>query len=473
MPQIAFPTSTAPSINVTENGGRLINCYAEKAPVGSRNPVLYRRVPGLDAAFTAGSSAPRGALLVGTVLYVVNGDTCYSVTKSGSTYTVTALGGTVGGEGRVFMAHNMKTPTHDIMVLTSAGVHTISGSSVSDFSDGDLPSSNSLSYMDGYFFTTTSIGQSWASDLNDTNFKDNSFVTAEAQPDGLLRAIPFRRDLLLMGTDTTEFWSNAGNATGYPFSRGPVITYGLWGIHAIAGYEPGFPGPLVWVANDGVIYQLNGYAPERVSTPHIERLIELVDDRTELRASVYIAAGHSFWVLKSDSWSLLYDLSTGEWHERATKGQKNWRAEFCINAFNEWLAFDETSGNVYSINERSRREAGDPLIMEIWSSQQHSFPARTVVSRASFDFATGVGIDRGISPIETNPRVSISWSDNGGWTFGNALLRDLGTQGELKSVDIWRTGMTSRLGRQWKIQISDPVEVSFIGGSMFGETGSV
>jgi hypothetical protein len=125
VPQIQFPTSTAPSINVTENGGRLINCYAEKAPVGSRNPVLYRRVPGLDAAFTAGSSAPRGALLVGTVLYVVNDDTCYSVTKSGSTYTVTALGGTVGGEGRVFMAHNMKTPTHDIMVLTSAGVHTI------------------------------------------------------------------------------------------------------------------------------------------------------------------------------------------------------------------------------------------------------------------------------------------------------------------------------------------------------------
>lgn len=469
MPQILFPASTAPSVNVTENGGRLINCYAEKAPVGSRNAVLYRRAAGLDEAFTAGSSSPRGAVLVGTVLYVINGDTCYSITKSGDDYTVTALGGTVGGEGRVFMAHNMKTPTHDILVLTSEGMYTIAGSSISSFSDGDLPASNSLSYMDGYFFTTTAIGQSWASDLNDTNFKDNSYVTAESQPDGLLRAIPFRGYLLLMGTYSTEFWSNVGNATGYPFSRGTVIPQGLWGIYAVAGYEAGFPGPLIWIGNDGVVYQLDGYGAQRVSTPHIERLIEAVTDRTELRASVYISAGHACWVLKSDTWTLVYDLSTGEWHERATRGQKNWRAEFCVNAFDEWLAFDETSGAVYRINDRSRREAGKPLVMEIWSSQQHSFPAMTVVNRASFDFATGVGMDRGISPIETQPVVSISWSDDGGWTFGNALLRELGTQGELRSIDIRQTGRTSRLGRQWKIQVSDPVEVSFLGGSMFGQ----
>ena len=31
MPPIIFPTTTAPSINPAENGGRLINAYAEKA----------------------------------------------------------------------------------------------------------------------------------------------------------------------------------------------------------------------------------------------------------------------------------------------------------------------------------------------------------------------------------------------------------------------------------------------------------
>ncbi len=467
--EIIFPTSTAPSVNPTESGGRLINCYAEAAPEGSRSKVIYRRVPGCDKAFTAGGSGPRGALLVGTVLYVVNGDTCYSVTKAGTDYTVTPLGGTVGGTGPVFMARNMRAPTAQVLIQTTAGLFEITGGSVVSFSDGDLPAPNSLTFMDGFFFFTTASGLAYNSDINDTNVNANDFVTAEAQADGLLRALPFRRDLLLMGSSTTEFWSNAGNATGFPFSRGPVITYGLWGAYAVAGYEPNFPGPLIWIANDGVVYQLSGYSPQRVSTPHIERMIEAVTDRTDIRCSVHIAAGHSYWVMKSTAWTFVYDLSTGLWHERASHGRNNWRMELGVFAFNEWLVFDEDSGDVYRVNERSRREAGGPLTIDIKSTQQHNFPARTAVNRASFDFTTGIGLDRGISPIETAPRVSISWSDNGGWTFGNALLRDLGTQGELRTIDVWRTGLTGRSGRQWRIQISDPVDVSFIGGSMFGE----
>lgn len=473
--QIIFPTSTAPSLNPTENGGRLINCYAEKAPIGGRNQVLYRRVPGCDFAFTAGASTPRGSLVDGTVLYVINGDKAYSVTKAGDEYTVTELGGTVGGAGRVFMAHNMRSPTHQILIVHSGGIQEITGGAVASFSDPDLPSVNSLCFQDGYFFFTTASGQSYASDLNDTDVNSDSFITAEAAVDGLVRAVPFRRDLLLMGTDTTEFWSNAGNATGYPYSRGTVIPYGLWGAYAVAGWEPGFPGPLIFAANDGAVYQLSGYSPVRVSTPHIERLISVITDRTKLRASVYIAAGHSFWVLKSDDWTFVYDISTGEWHERATLSRDNWRMEFGINAFNEWLVFDDAGANVYRINERSKVEASgeltsSPLVFEIWSTQQHNFPARTAVDKAAFDFVRGVGIDRGISPIQTQPKVSISWSNDGGVTFGNALLRDLGTQGQQNiRCEIYRTGLTGDIGRQWKLKVADPVEVSLMGGSMFGE----
>lgn len=470
--QILFPTSTAPSINLTENGGRLINCYAEKAPEGSRSEVIYRRAPGCDFAFTAGVSNPRGHLKVGPILYIVNGATCYSVTKSGTTYTITALSGTVGGSGRVYMARNMRAPTPQVLILQSDGINQISGSSVIAFSDPDLPSPNSLTFLGGYFFWTTADGRCFASDLNDTNVNANNYVTAETQPDGLLRGVPFRRDLMLMGTSSTEFWTNAGNATGFPFSLGPVIPYGLWGQYAVAGFELDFTGPLIWVANDGKVYQLNGYSPTLISTPHIDRMIEAITNRNELRASVYIAAGHQCWVLQSNSWALVYDLSTGNWHERVSYGLDSWRMEFGVSAFNEWLVFDEGNGNVYRMNDRANREASgalttSPLVMELWSSQQHSFPVRTPVIYAAFDFVTGVGLDRGISPIQTNPVASISWSDNGAMTFGNALLRELGTQGEFKRVEINRTGVTERVGRQWKIQISDPIEAAFLGGSMF------
>lgn len=472
--QIVFPTSTAPSVNPSENGGRLINCYAEKAPDGARSQVLYRRAPGCDFAFAAGSGGYRGALLDGTVLYVANGTKVYTVTKGAGVYAVTALGGTLGGSGPVQMAKNNRSPTHQIMILNSGGLQQVSAGSLVTFSDPDLPATNSLSFQDGYFFHTTAIGQSFASDLNDTNVNSNSYITAEAQADGLVRGVPIRRDQALFGTTSIEFWSNAGNATGYPFSRGPVLPYGLLGPYAISGFEPGFPGPVIFVANDGVVYRLDAYSPTRVSTPHLERLIAAITDSTTLRASVHIAAGHSFWVLKSDTWTWVYDLSTGEWHERATLGRTTWRMEGGINAFSEWLVFDDASANVYRMNERSPQEAGGPLVFEIWSTQQHSFPARTAVDKAAFDFVRGVGIDRGISPIQTDPQVSVSWSDNGGVTFGNALLRGLGTQGDqrIRKCEVNRTGTTGDLGRQWKLKCSDPVEVSLLGGSMFGQANA-
>src|SRR5690606_41470107 len=51
---------------------------------------------------------------------------------------------------------------------------------------------------------------------------------------------------------------------------------------------------------------------------------------------------------------------------------------------------------------------------------------RSRVNQVSFNFVTGVGRDTGIAPIETDPQVSISWSNDGGRTFGNELLRSLG-----------------------------------------------
>jgi len=79
---------------------------------------------------------------------------------------------------------------------------------------------------------------------------------------------------------------------------------------------------------------------------------------------------------------------------------------------------------------------------------------------------TGVGNDRGISPIETDPVVMISWSDDGGRTFGNPVRRRLGSQGETTPININGAGLTKQFGRQWRLQVADPVEVSLLGGAM-------
>jgi hypothetical protein len=414
--------------------------------------------------FTTTEADIRGGLMVGTVMYVVSGDKAYSITSS---YVVTERTGTVSGDGPVFMAHNMAA-TPDVLIVHSAGMSEIDtgAASVSSFSDPDLPAVNSITWIDSFFVVTSESGDAYQSGVNDTTFSSVDRQRAEADPDGLWRAIALGGDLLLMGKASIEFYGNAGNPTGFAFSRGPVLSVGLKGPYAVAGYEPGFSDTLIFVANDNTVRKLNGYTPEKISTPDLERLIEAVTDVTTLEMSVYVVAGHAVAVLSSDDWTWAYDISNGSWHERQSYTEDRWRCRFGINAWDKWFTFDRDSGKAFQISETSRREDDQPLVVDLRSSQQHRFPGRVWVKRASFDFVTGVGIAAGIDPIETNPRVLISWSDDGGENWGNPLERELGEEGQKVPVDIRRCGVSDREGRAWRIQCSDPVEFVFLGGAM-------
>jgi len=465
MPAINFPASTEPGINKTEGGGRLINAFVDQAPDGSRSRVIYRRVPGLVERFAAGSDGFRGALSVGNILYVVNGNTAYSVTVSGGAYVVSSLGGSVPGAGKVKMARNMALPTN-VLIVHSAGMSEISGGSVVPFSDPSLPDPVDIDFLDGYFFFAISDGRCFASGINLTSVNALDFTTAESSPDGLLRCVAFRRELLLMGETSIEFYSNTGNPTGFPFSRGPVLKLGLFGKNAVAGNEQSFPGNLIFAGSDGRVYQLSGYSPEPISTPYIESLISKITNRDDLEASTFVSSGHACVVLQTSDWTMVYDMRTGQWHERASYGSVNWMAQGGIYALGSWIVFDKSdTGRAFSVEPSAYKEGDNPLVWELRSAQEHRFPGRFVVNRASFDFLTGVGIDAGIDPIETNPVVSISWSDDGGRTFGNPLVRELGTTGEQRDIDIFRCGLTGSLGRQWRLQVSDPVEIAFMGGA--------
>ena len=466
MPPIIFNPSTEPSVNVTENGGRVINAYAERAPGGSRSEWIWRRAPGLRSLFTVGEGLYRGSVQIGAALFIVNGNTVYEVTRSGAEFAVNALPGSVPGDDLVIIARNSRTPNAQALIVSSSGVSLLEDGEVTAFADTNLPSINSVTFMDGYFFATSGDGRVFASGINSAAFSALDFATAEASTDGLVRAIAFGSDLLLMGEATIEFWQNTANPEAFPFSRGPVISVGLLGRYAVTGMEYGFPSPLAWVGNDKRIYRLAGYAPEPISTPAIDRVLSTVIDPLSVQAWCYSVAGHPCYVFSGPGFTFVYDSASGLWHERQSYGANQWVALGAANAFDGWVAFSREDGAAFAIQDRFTREGQQPLVFDVWSTQAHRFPGRFRVDRASFDLVTGVGRDSGIDPIQTRPQVSISWSDDGGRTWANDILRSLGTEGEIVGIDIRRCGLTGRFGRQWRVRVSDPVEVSLLGGAM-------
>lgn len=467
MVAINFPLSTAPGARPAEGGGRLINAFAEPLSGGGPGDYVIRRSAGLSLRFETGEGFCRGRLEVNGALYLVQGDRAYYVTSpGGGIFSVTDIG-QIDGEGPVTIARNSAAPTPDVLCVTTAATYVLTSSSVTQLDEPDLPAPIDITFVDGYFMFATGGGQIYASGLNDTTVGALDFARPDARADRLLRVISFRGELFAFKSSSIQPYYNAGNPEGFPFSPRQMIPRGLAGPWAIAGFEPGWTNELIWVGDDNVVYVLEGYTPRPISTPDLERLIKTVPDKRDLQASVYRIGGHAFWVLSSPDWTWEFNTITAQWNERKSANRERWKATGAVFAFGEWIATVCSEGRAYAVSEEAQSEGNERLRFEVWSAQAPAFPNRVAVPRASFAFTVGQGLAPGEVPIETDPSVVISWSNDGGVTWASPLVRALGAQGKYhQQVTVHRTGMTGTQGRMWRLWCSDPVYIGLLGGDM-------
>ena len=160
------------------------------------------------------------------------------------------------------------------------------------------------------------------------------------------------------------------------------------------------------------------------------------------------------------------------WNERRSKLRDGtlldrWRGTGdCVFAFERWLIGDTHTGKLHEVTADTRKEDDAPLVMRIESAPISDFPRGISVPRCDFNFSPGTGRAPGDAPIETDPQVQISWSDDGGLTWGNPLWSSIGRQDTNPEITVLRTGRTAAQGRRWALEVSDPVLVSLLGGDM-------
>lgn len=462
---IPFPLSTAPGVRLQESAGRLINAYAE--PLGPTAPskAVYRRSPGLSNFGTTNRSGYRGMIEINGVLYsAFSGQLEKHASAGGASTNVGALVGTKKG----FFARNNKFPTPDqVFVDPDGNIATFTSSAVTGgYPDADLPAVIAVTSINGYFVFVTADGRAFASDLNSTAINALSFGSANSKPDGLVRPVSYGGMLFLMGSSTTEVWTDQG-LSPFPFSRNVVIPRGLAGPYCVAGQEDSFGKALIWVADDNTVVSLNGYTPEKISPPDLDALIQAVSDTSTLSAKVYVSRGHAFWELSSDTWTWVYNLNNQKWHERAKHlGARSRISGNSCYAFGKWLCGDVDTGNIQQITGDAQEDISSPLRWRIESGPVTGFPNGQFVGRADFFFETGVGVATGEDPVETDPTVEIAWSDDGGLTWSAPLQRKLGRQATSRQMVslVACTGRAGWQGRRWRLDISSPVPVGFFGG---------
>lgn len=454
---IPFPKSSLPGQEPGEGQGRLVNVYCEM----DAGVPTWRAVPGFDLFVDTTLSTPRGFLNNGGLLYAAYEDDVMTITSNG---VMTALTGSIPGTNNVTWARNNKSPTPDVVCCDGTNTYTVTSAAVTSFADTDWPSMKCVANLDGYILGLTGSGQLWATDLNDVTVNPLSFTQCQANPDGGTRIVVYGRQAYVFGDASCEIYSNVGTSP-FPLTRSEVVPVGLISQFAIAGFESGWDGPLIFVAADGTVRKMDGYTPTRISTKDVERAIQSVVSKDTLTASVHVVAGHPIWSLSSLTWTWEYNLVTGFWHERESYGLTRWRASQSVNFNGAWVVGDTESGQLFRLSETQNTEDSNAIVMVLESGPIKQFPGRVYIQNAFFDFTTGQGSILG-SDDEVNPSVSVQWSKDGGASWTNEInRRSLGSLGQhKKSIRVNRIGLSEDDGMRFRLTTSSPVYRTFRGG---------
>lgn len=466
MVDIVFPTSSAPGERPQESGGRLINAFAVAAPKGAPSDIIWRRSPGLLRKGTAASHThTRGFLNCGAVCLWVLEDRVYSVD---SDFVVTNIGA-LSGALPVTLARNNASPTpHNLAVTGSGCFNLFTGSAPTAFADADLPGSpTSVEFFEGYFLWTFGDGRIFASNLNSVSVASNSFTTEQ----GLVarRGLSYAGRFYVFGDKWTGVYRNAATSP-FPLAREVTIPRGIIGTHAVAGTELGWRNEPIFVGDDFIVYSLSGYSITPISTDDVSRDIQeavAAGEADLLEASVYMYGGNAFWTLTwPGHWTWEYNLATKEWNERSSYGRSDWRGRKSIRMFDRWLVGDDATGHLFEVSGSYFLEDVDALIWRVISGVSHAFPRGILISRASFHMTAGVGE----IALQADPKVLISWSLDGGHSYGNPVVRRLGGPGETRFYpSVLSCGLSRGQGVRYQLVVSDPVHVALMGGAIEAE----
>lgn len=443
---------------------RLINLFAERQPETAKGTMPLLPTPGLRQFAALPYSPARGLHVMGADLYAVIGAGVYRVNVSG----FATLLGEIPNGGPVSLDSNGEDLCIVLPDTLEAYVVNRSVGTVTKVTDADFAGARSVTVIDGYYvFSRPNSNEFFLSAINDpTSYNALDFASAEGAPDNIVAVMRVGRDLWLFGERTTEVWSNVG-ATDFPFLRvsGGFISRGLAAQFSLDTRE----GTAVWLGDNRTVYAANGVQPQRISTHAVEQAIAGYARVDDAIGWVYDLEGHAFYCLSfpsaGDTWC--YDFATGLWHERESEGIGTWRAAFGLGFAGGVVAGDAQTGNLWILDPTYGREGDAQIIRVATGTAFHAEGRKVAFSRLTADFSAGVGLVTGQG---SDPRTWLTWSNDGGHTWGNDSERSLGRIGEYRTRVEWR-----RLGqardRVFRLQWADPVYTALIAVNIDAEAG--
>lgn len=428
------PSYSGPSTSI--NAQELVNMFISVDRQGGKSVLSLLGRYGLDLFADISASPVRGGIAVDPYGYVVLGNVLYKVSNNGES---TVLGELQTSSGRVGAARN------ETQIMITDGVAgyilTLADDTFTTISDGGFSGANDVVFIDHYFAVDNLTGgTAQVSSLeNGSSWSALNKATPEADPDGLTRCMAIHSLLWMLGESTAEPWYNANLPYGFPFLRqsGGVVDMGIAARWSAVNAD----NTLYWLGQNksgmfGII-RLNGYTPEKISTPALDAELQTYNTVLDCIAWEFTDRGHTFvnFVFPSANKSWCYDPSTGFWHETRSWGVGAFRIGFHMFLNGRHVLGDRLTGKLYTVNWDTYTDNGD-TIEAIRTCQHISKNGDQVeITELEIDMEVGLGKNPATYDADGNeepPYVMLSHSKDHGKTWSGEVFRSMGTTGEYR-----------------------------------------
>lgn len=442
-----------------------INLYVEPDEAAPGQGAFYSTPGLLLKATLSGHLGCRGMHVAGGLLWIVYADTLYNVDTDWTGHTVGVL---PNSTGHVEIFDN----GIDLIVAHQDGWHTclLDGTAFASVSGSEGTSDGT--FIDSYFVQAKEDGTYQWADVGTTTIDALNFASAEGNPDKIIRTLADHRELILGGTGSIEVAVVTGDAD-LPFTRTAFIEQGILAKHSLAKED----NSIFWLgANErgqGIIYRADGYVPTRISDFAIEQAIAGYANPELAVAYTYQQGGHHFYLIHFAEASWCYDINTGLWSQRAYRNTTTGELERHRGGEHAFfngvhVVGDYADARLYVLDLDTYTDDGDPIYRERVWAQIEAEGRRMFFHRGELSAEMGVGLDGdpdvGDNPPDwaVDPKVWLSWSDDGGRTWSSQYDRSLGRIGAFRNRAIWRRIGSSR-NRYFKLWTSAPVPIAWKG----------
>jgi len=295
--------------SIPNKDARLTNCFMEN--VNGEPQVLKRS--GYVVTTSTGSGQGHGMTVYtnstsgAQKVYCVVGSSAY--VAIGGTHTSAIINGTFAvATNEMVDFTQYYNGTSVVLKCSSAAYGIAAGTDVATkITDADYPASTArgMVYLDGTFYVMDKNGTIYGSASNDVfTWTALNVISAAIEPDGGVAIAKSGQYVVAFGNYTTEFFWDAGNATGSPLSpvQNGAIMIGLAKANSLVDGV----GSLFFIAQAKAQGQATGYGFEvgkitdtryqKISTDSVERILN-GDGLAVCFATFVTVMTHSFYVI--------------------------------------------------------------------------------------------------------------------------------------------------------------------------------